>query len=307
VTLRRLGAAILLTVVIAQGADEVITRVRLGKASYDFAVGCGEETGASAGKGVFTGHARRECGEGLPGVGGSPGPVVVTRTVDCGPPQVAGQLRPDPGDVCGQVRNLCDAATSAQLPTDPTITTTASEQRNPDGTWRLIGTDCLVQGARPQVTALLVMQQLRKLVPHPAIGVAPPGGATLVNIQTLLWAETPAEQSLGTVTLLGHRVALRVRVDRVDWDFGDGSTDTTDTPEPRYDPADGCRTVTCPGYWGHVYRATGSTRVTATVTWSGRYRVDGGAWQDIPDTVTGPAATTDLVVRQARGILVPAH
>jgi hypothetical protein len=98
VTLRRLGAAILLTVVIAQGADEVITRVRLGKASYDFAVGCGEETGASAGKGVFTGHARRECGEGLPGVGGSPGPVVVTRTVDCGPPQVAGQLRPDPAD-----------------------------------------------------------------------------------------------------------------------------------------------------------------------------------------------------------------
>jgi hypothetical protein len=270
---------------------------------------CQNETGASGGNGGVTARGTNTCNAGTTGAaaGGSRGPVVVTRTVDCGPPQVAGQLRPDPGDVCGQVRNLCDAATPAQLPTDPTITTTASEQRNPDGTWRLIGTDCLVQGARPQVTALLVMQQLRKLVPHPAIGVAPPGGATLVNIQTLLWAETPAEQSLGTVTLLGHRVALRVHVDRVDWDFGDGSTDTTDTPEPRYDPADGCRTVTCPGYWGHVYRATGSTRVTATVTWSGRYRVDGGAWQDIPDTVTGPAATTDLVVRQARGILVPAH
>jgi hypothetical protein len=269
---------------------------------------CTAGTGARAVRGGFSDYSGKACDAGTTGAaaGGSRGPVVVTRTVDCGPPQVAGQLRPDPGDVCGQVRNLCDAATPAQLPTDPTITTMASEQRDPDGTWRLIGTDCLVQGARPQVTALLVMQQLRKLVPHPAIGVAPPGGATLVNIQTLLWAETPAEQSLGTVTLLGHRVALRVHVDRVDWDFGDGSTDTTDTPEPRYDPADGCRTVTCPGYWGHVYRATGSTRVTATVTWSGRYRVDGGAWQDIPNTVTGPAATTDLVVRQARGILVPA-
>ncbi len=215
-------------------------------------------------------------------------------------------MRPGPGAVCGQVRNVCDAATAKQLPTDPRITTTATEQRNPDGTWQLIGTDCLVRSARPRVTALLVMQQVRKLVPHPAIGIAPPGGATLVNIQTLLWAETAPEQSLGAVRLLGHDVALRVRVVRVDWDFGDGSTDTTDSPEPKYNPADGCRTVMCAGYWGHVYRSTGSMRVSATVTWSGRYRVDGGPWQDIPDTVTGPAASTDLVVRQARGVLVPA-
>jgi hypothetical protein len=109
------------------------------------------------------------------------------------------------------------------------------------------------------------------------------------------------------VTLLGHHVALRVRVARVDWKFGDGDTDTTSTPGPKYDPAAGCRTVTCPGYWGHIYRSTGPVRVSATVTWFGQYRVDSGAWQDIADTVAGPVASTDLVVRQARCVLVPTH
>ena len=52
----------------------------------------------------------------------------------------------------------------------------------------------------------------------------------------------------------------------------------------KYDPADGCRTVTCPGYWGHVYTRTGRQRLSAAVAWTGRYRVDGQAWQDIVGT-----------------------
>jgi hypothetical protein len=233
--------------------------------------------------------------------------------VDCGSPRVAGQARPNLGDVCGQVRLLCDVATVKQLPRDPKLTTTGTEQRTPDGTWRFIGTGCFAsiaapQGtAVPQVTAAAVLREVRRLVPHPKVGIAPPGGATLVNIQTLLWADTPVDRSLGPVTLLGHRIDLRVRVARVDWEFGDGTGDTTSTPEPKYDPGAGCRTVTCPGYWGHVYVATGAMQISATVTWSGRYRVDGGAWLAIPDTVTGPAMTADVTVRQARGVLVPAH
>jgi hypothetical protein len=178
-------------------------------------------------------------------------------------------------------------------------------QRDPGGGWHLVALDCAVQAAAPRVTAVLVMREVRKLVPHPKVGIAPPGGATLVNIQTLLWADTPSDQSLGTVTLLGHQVTLQVHVAQVDWDFGDGQRDTTPSPEPRYDPSAGCKTVSCPGYWGHVYAATGAMTVSATVTWSGRYRVDGGAWLDIPGTVTGPATTAALTVRQARGVLVP--
>jgi hypothetical protein len=294
VRLRAIAATVLGLVVIAQAAG-------ITNPAAQAAAGCGDTTGARAGKGGFTGHADRKCGEGAEATGAA----VVTRVVDCGPPKVAGQNRANPGDVCGRVRNVCDVATAGQLPKDPKLTTTATQQRNPDGTWRLVGTNCFAPTAAPQLTAAAVLREVRRLVPHPKVGIAPPGGATLVNIQTLLWAETPVDQSLGTVTLLGHRVALRVRVARVDWDFGDGTGDTTTSPEPKYNPAAGCHTVDCPGYWGHVYTATGAVQISATVSWSGRYRVDGGAWLDIPDTVTGPAMTAALTVRQARGILVP--
>jgi hypothetical protein len=271
---------------------------------------CTDSTAAHAGDGGFNGVGTKTCDDGTEDDGGSGarGPRQVIRVIDCGPPQVAGQLRPGPGDVCGQIRNLCDAATAAHLPTGKGITTTATILRQPDGTWAMTGHDCAAtppRPARPQLTAATVLRQVRKLVPHPGIGIAPPGGTTLVNLQTLLWADTPADRSLGTHTLLGHHVALRVHVTRVDWTFGDGVTDTTNTPEPKYDPADGCHTRTCPGYWGHLYTSTGPMTITATITWTGRYRVDNGPWLTIPDTVTGPAATAALTVKQARGVLVP--
>ena len=297
-------------VVLAWGAMAIAPSARAAPFSAPGArSNCTSTTGARAANGGFSDYSGKSCRVGDPAKsGGSSGqgnPAPVTRVVNCGPPRVAGQLRRGPGDVCGPVQRVCQVFTMKQLPTDPTITTTATVQRNGDGSWTLVAVNCAAKNAAPQVTALLVMQQVRKLVPHPKIGVAPPGGATLVNVQTLLWADTPADQPLGTVTLLGHRVALRVHVERVDWDFGDGQSDTTDGPEPKYDPADDCHTVTCPGYWGHVYVATGPMTIAASITWSGQYRIDGGAWQDIPDTVTGPTATAALTVKQARGVLVP--
>jgi hypothetical protein len=192
----------------------------------------------------------------------------------------------------------------AAIAPDPSLRIQIEVQRQANGTWDIIGSNCQVKPGR-DVTALAVREQIERLVPHPKVGVAPPGGVTLVNIQTLLWVDTAADQSLGTVTLLGHRVGLRVHVSRVEWDFGDGSTDTTAGPEPKYDPASDCHTVTCPGYWGHVYMATGARSVTATVTWTGQFQVDGAAWQDVAGPVTGPASTTALTVREARGVLVP--
>lgn len=44
------------------------------------------------------------------------------------------------------------------------ITTTATEQRSPDGTWTLAGIDCTVKSAAPQVTAVLVLREVRRLV-----------------------------------------------------------------------------------------------------------------------------------------------
>jgi hypothetical protein len=268
---------------------------------------CKDSTGASAGDHGFNSHANRKCGVGSEASGGNDrgAPAPTTKVIECGPPQVSGQLRPAPGDRCGQVHNICDVASVTNLPTDPSITTQVTLERQPDGTWRQVGLDCSVKTAEPQVTPLLVREQARKLVPHPGIGIAPPGGATLVNIQTLLWLNTPANQRLATVSLLGHHVTIRVHIERIDWTFGDGHTDTTSSPQRKYDPADSCHTTTCPSYWGHTYTNTGTMTIAATITWSGRYQIDGGAPQDIAGAVTSPATNTTVTVRQARGILVP--
>jgi hypothetical protein len=269
---------------------------------------CSDDTGAIVGDGGFSDYSGKTCDTGSPGSapsGGSSGPAPVVKTVDCGPPQVSDHLRPAGNTLCQYLGNTCSVPSAALLPKDPHATTTVTIRQNPDGTWTQIGYNCAATSTAPHLTAELIRQQVEKLVPHPHLGIAPPGGSTLVNLQTLLWIDTPADQPLGTVTLLGHQVALRIHITRVDWDFGDGTTDTTTGPQRRYDPADGCHTATCPGYWGHTYTHTGTVTVAATLTWTGQYQVDDGTWQTITGTVTAPAAGSPLTIRQARGILVP--
>jgi hypothetical protein len=144
-----------------------------------------------------------------------------------------------------------------------------------------------------------------KLLPHPAIGSAPIGDVTLVNIETVLWVDTLPDRTLGTVTLLGHRVTLRAHLERVGWDFGDDSTDISVGPGKRYTNADPCRTAQCPGYFGHTYLRTGRVTVAADLTWTGQFRVDNGGWQAIPGTVTAPATSDTIRVKEARGVLIP--
>jgi hypothetical protein len=176
----------------------------------------------------------------------------------------------------------------------------------PDGSWKVVDHNCAAPvGTAPGVTAADVRDAARRLVPAPAIGVAPPGGATLVNLQTLLWVDTPADRSLGTVPLLGQPVGIEVHVASVRWAFGDGTSDVAAMPGKRYDKSDPCATVLCPDYYGHVYRRAGAMTVAATVTWTARYRVAGGGWQNVPGSVTGRASSIRLTVREARGVLVP--
>jgi hypothetical protein len=151
----------------------------------------------------------------------------------------------------------------------------------------------------------MVRAHVERLLPHPTIGTAPPGGTSLVNIETVMWAATPSDIELGRIRLLGHDVDLRAHLERAAWRFGDGTTETADGPGTPYSTRQPCRTKTCPGYFGHVYRHTGRVAIEAELTWTGRFRVDGGAWQDIPGTVDAPATGSVVRVREARAILVP--
>jgi hypothetical protein len=150
---------------------------------------------------------------------------------------------------------------------------------------------------------------VRLLRPVPIGAAPPPGKSVLVNTQWIAWLPTMSERSLGSVTMLGvYRVGLRVHIDHVDWDYGDGARGVTQTPGKVYDHvSDRCHTRLCPDYLGHVYTAAGSFTVKAAITWTGRYSVNGGAWHDVPGTVTpaqGPA-TLPVTVIEARSVLVP--
>ena len=181
-------------------------------------------------------------------------------------------------------------------------------QRQGDGSWVIVGTNCLIPNVRGRSGpdfAGAAFEQIRRLVPSPRIGVAPAGGATLVHIQTLLWLVTEPDVDLGTARLLGARVQLRAHLDHVVWDFGDGSGETTHDAGRAYTAADRCDTAVCAGYWGHVYVRRGLVRITARVSWTGEYRVGAGAWQVIAGQATAAPAMTSLTVKQARGVLVP--
>jgi hypothetical protein len=175
----------------------------------------------------------------------------------------------------------------------------------PDGR-RTYSPECGVTPTRvrPEVTAAMARAQAEKLLPHPSIGTAPAGNVTLVNIETVLWVDTAPDLALGTVTLLGYRVSLRSHLEAVRWTFGDDQSDTTDGPGKRYSHDDPCRTADCPSYFGHTYRHTGPVTIGAQLTWTGQFQVDGGAWQDIPGTVTAAATAEPMRVKEARGVLV---
>ena len=202
------------------------------------------------------------------------------------------------------VHPACDVASAAALPSRPArdiVVVTTYPGRPPT-----FAPQCGVTPAkaRPQVTAEMARAEAEKLLPHPKIGTAPAGGVSLVNIETVLWVDTKPDLTLGTVTLLGYRVTLRAHLERVDWSFGDQSSETTSGPGKAYTKDDPCTTAQCPDYFGHVYRNTGHLTIGAQLTWTGQFQVDGGALQDIAGAVTAPAAGQPIHIREARGVLV---
>ena len=116
-----------------------------------------------------------------------------------------------------------------------------------------------------------------------------PAGATLVNLATNLYTDTPVEQTF-TVTVLGVPVVVTAHARRWTWHFGDGHTLGTDGPGRA-----GTLDVS------HTYGATGGVAPYVVVEWTGTYRMPGAA-EPLP--VRGTATTVGppqpLEVRQAR-------
>ena len=112
-------------------------------------------------------------------------------------------------------------------------------------------------------------------LPGSTLSLQPPDGVTLVNFETNFYTDDTAAITK-TVRLLGQRVTIEATPSSFTFHFGDDlKMDTTDPGAPYPNLR-----VT------HNYLRKATYRPWLSTTYSGRFRVGNGPWQDIPGTVT---------------------
>lgn len=160
-----------------------------------------------------------------------------------------------------------------------------------------MGTVCLTPAQESEaitITPAMVRREMERLDwPQAQLEVQPPDGQTLINFDTNFFTDNdqPTRQ---TVTLLGQQVEIEATPTEYTWDFGDGATTTTTSPGAAYPDLD----VT------HEYAEHGRVGPSVDTTYTGRYRVNGDAWQPIPGSLTVPGEPVALRVRSASPHLV---
>ncbi|WP_110238559.1 hypothetical protein [Nocardioides gilvus] len=168
--------------------------------------------------------------------------------------------------------------------------------------WTYVATLCLDDESEVTegVTEVEVRRAFTELTwPEATLLIQPPDGETLVNLPTIFRTPDTAAQSR-SVTLLGVRIQLEATPTSWTWHWaqpGDDATEedvtthTTTTPGAAHPNA----TIT------HAYRrASDAVRPSVDVTYTGRYRVGGGAWIDIDGTHVVAGTPQSLRVLEAR-------
>jgi hypothetical protein len=123
--------------------------------------------------------------------------------------------------------------------------------------------------------------------------VQPPNGWTLVNLDTIAYAED--EPRVLDTNLFGIPVTIRAVPDNYTWDWGDGASDTGTDPGAPYPN----HTI------AHAYSTPGSATITLTTTWRGQFRLPGDAtWRNVPGQATTSSQSPPLEIREARTRLV---
>ena len=157
------------------------------------------------------------------------------------------------------------------------------------GPWYVLSDWACAADIAPELTA----EAFRELVvAPPELHVQPARDRLLVNMPTVVYSDD-ATRTFET-ELLGYRFDVEARPTSYRWTFGDGSTRTTASPGRPYPAKD----------VAHVYRRTGERRITLTVTWAGRYRVEGaGPWRQVDGTATTTATSPAFEVVERRAHL----
>ena len=165
----------------------------------------------------------------------------------------------------------------------------------PDGGTKCFGTGTYVPPTKPtkaNLTDGLILSATRTIgLPTLKIQIEP-GGATLVNLDTIF--HTNPQPFSRTIDLLGFTIDLIATPAYYTWRHGDRTSQTTRIPGRPYPDKD----IT------HRYTKT-AKQITPSVdvSYSVRYRIDGGTWQTIGQQLLASGPTTNLEVKEATALL----
>jgi hypothetical protein len=144
------------------------------------------------------------------------------------------------------------------------------------------------------ITPGLVLREFKRLTwPQSPLTIQPPGGKTAVNFTTYYFTDNVAPTTQ-TVQIIGQEVEIEATPTSYVYRFGDRDTVETRSPGGPYPSGD----VT------HQYRHKGTAGPSIDTVYSGRYRVNGGAWNEIPETVTVEGTPVTLRIVEVRPTLV---
>lgn len=195
-------------------------------------------------------------------------------------------------------------------PDSPVDSECAGAQRCPDplarqfrlwgqsnGEWTALGSQCFggetpEEYVPPEVTPGDVLSALERTgLPYLTVQTQP-AGETLVNFDTIFYVDP--QQVTVDLTILGQAVDVVATPAGYTWSFGDGSGLSTRSPGAPYPSKE----ITHRYADAHV-----TVEPSVSVSYTARFRVGGGAWQDIDGTVSSDGPGTPLLVSEATPLL----
>jgi hypothetical protein len=167
-----------------------------------------------------------------------------------------------------------------------------------DEPWTYSHSECRdpseVGAVRRTLTWQDVMSAIRRIGVPAGEVEAPP--YTLVNLETTFY--TAPHEIARSLAIIGYSVDVEISPIAYEWRWGDGSLTTTTTPGRPYPSTEVTHT------YRHATRGASRLQLSVAVTYQARYRVDGGDWIDIPETITIDGPATSIPVKQASPVLV---
>lgn len=137
--------------------------------------------------------------------------------------------------------------------------------------------------------AKLIIREFKKFSwPASDLVVQPPGGRTLVNLETNFYTLNTGPTNKA-ITVADQAVEIRATPTTYTFNFGDGTSTASATPGRPHPNLD----IT------HVYEEVDEVGVNLDTTYSGEYRIGDGEWVPIADTVTVLGATQELEIVEA--------